>query len=104
MEEESEKISLTKNENPDTKVESAEQAVEDNKENVTAESTLIQVENNKEEKKSKLFSFFERKKVSASEGNEEDASATQSSGFRFSKLFKKDAPPKTGDAEEVKHK
>ena len=106
MDEESEKISLTKNESLDTKPEIAEQVVEDNKENLTAEeSTLIQIEGNKEGKKNKFLSFFERKKASSNESTGDKSGESQgSSGFRFSKLFfKKDTPPKS-DAEEVSAK
>lgn len=95
MEEEGEKVLLANEENAeDTKKEEVENENAEKKDNVN--ESLIQVENSeKEQKKGKFFSFFDRKKPNTADSEESKASTNNTEGFSFKKLFTRSEQPKT---------
>ncbi|XP_070493345.1 neurotactin [Chironomus tepperi] len=103
MEEDGEQVLLPKEENnEEVKKEEIDSENAEKKDNVN--ESLIQVENNveKEEKKGKIFSLFDRKKTNSSEEpTEEVKESNPPSNFSFKKLFSKNEP-KTNAVEEEK--
>lgn len=94
MEEESEKTLLTEQEPEITDTKKEPEATPDTDKEANAESTLIPADDKKDEKRNRFFSFFERKKISSSENNDEIAPVVdkkEPSNFNFRKIFKKEA-------------
>lgn len=101
MEEEGEQVLLPKEENAEeVKKEEVETENAEKKDNVN--ESLIQVETNveKEEKKGKFFSFFDKKKLNSSD-TEEVKGSNPPSNFSFKKFFSKNEP-KSNNVDEEK--